>query len=67
MNACVHLKVKRGSLVVVYAESVRKQNDCEKLNLEHSGFLVFLSNRGVKRLSRSICRAAVKIGRRGKV
>lgn len=35
--------------------------------LNTSGFLVFLSHRGVKRLSRSRCTAAVKIGKRGKV
>lgn len=44
MNACMRLKVKRGSLVVVYAETVRKQSDCENLSLEHSEFLVFLSH-----------------------
>lgn len=67
MNACVRLKVKRGSLVVVYAETVRKHSDCENLSPEHSGFLVFLSHRGAKRLSRSRSAAAVKIGRTGKV
>lgn len=44
-----------------------RRSECENLSLEHSGFLVFLSHRGVKRLSRSRCTAAVKIGRRGKV
>lgn len=53
--------------MVVCAETVRKQSDCENLSLEHSGFLVFLSHRGVKRLSRSRCTAAVKIRRGGKV
>lgn len=43
------------------------RNHVEKLGLEHSGFLVCLSHRGAKRLSRSRGAAAVKIGSRGKL
>ena len=34
--------------MVVYAQSVRKQSNCEKLGLERSGFLGVLSQRGGK-------------------
>lgn len=44
MNACARLRVKRGLSVVVYAESVKKQSDCENLSLEHSRFLHFFGN-----------------------
>lgn len=33
MDVCTHLRVKRGLLVVVYAECVKKQSDCENLTL----------------------------------